>query len=595
MVRHAFALTFFLIGTSFAATREIPDGGRDVLPADALITAKLQGSKQLATGKEDTFSASKGWRVEVLNDKAGPFQVQLITPVTGEVKAGDKMLLTFTARCVAGSSDDGKGRSRAVVEIKDPPNYPKLGQDEFTVGTEWETVFIPFVADYSSKAGMTNVSFMPGGKKQTLEIANLRLLDFGRDFPIEKLPRPYLHYPGREADAPWRKDALARIEKIRTTDIAIEITDASGKPVSGVKVNAALTRHSFGFGTAVKARLLADQTERGAQYRRNVSDNFSRIVFENDLKPFGREAAKSNSGKEFRDEWTAQSIRWAKEQGMSIRGHYLCWGPWESWSEKLKDDPAALRKHVMDHLENNLGTYGMDATEWDAVNHPVGWASPRATVDQAIAPDFYADVFKAARQRVKTPLFVNEDQVFREGRQQDEYFTAIETLIKQGAKPDGIGNMAHFHSSFLPAPQEMWRISDRFAKLVPNLEITEFDVVTNGDEELQADWLRDCLIMAYSHEAYSGFVLWVFWEGAGWRPEAALWKSDWTEKPNAKVWRDLVRGKWLTKAEGQTNAQGAFATRGHKGLYEISLTKDGVTKTVKQPFVGSGDTLKVMW
>jgi endo-1,4-beta-xylanase len=589
------ALLFFTLVARGGAATPIPDGGRDVLAGEALSTAKAMGSKQLMHAEQVDFPSGKGWRLEVLDDKATPFQLQLIAPVIGEVKAGDKMLLTFAARCVPGSSVDGKGHSRAVVEIKVPPNYPKLGQDEFTVGPEWETIFVPFNAEYSSKAGMTNVSFMPGGRKQTLEIASLRLIDFGKDFPIDKLPHPYVRYPGREADAPWRKEALARIEKLRTTGIKVEVTDAAGKPIPGAKVEILLKRHDFGFGTAVKAKYFSDESERGKQYRQIIDDNFSRIVLENDLKPFAREGGKSNTAKEFRHEWTERALAWAKERGFSIRGHYLAWGPWESWSEKLRDNPTAIREHIMNHMDDVTSAAGKYVTEWDAVNHPVGWESPRATVDMVVSPELYADIFKAARQKVKTPLFVNEDQVFRPGRQQEEYFGAIETLIKQGAQPDGIGNMAHFHSSFLPGGEEMLRISDRFAKLVPNLEITEFDVVTNGDEELQADWLRDCLIMAYSHEAYTGFMLWVFWEGASWRPEAALWHSDWTEKPNGKVWRDLVCNQWRTKANGQTDASGQFTSRGHKGLYEITVQVGGESRKVNSRFATDKDVLKVKW
>ena len=194
----------------------------------------------------------------------------------------------------------------------------------------------------------------------------------------------------------------------------------------------------------------------------------------------------------------------------------------------------------------------------------------------------YADVFKAARARTAVPLWINEDQVFREGRQQEEFYDCIKDLIARGARPDGIGNQAHFHSSHLPGAVEMLRISDRFAALVPNLELTEFDVTTNGDEQLQADWLRDTLIMAYSHPAYTGVMLWVFYEGAGWKPETALWRKDWSEKPNATAWRDLVCRLWRTKAEGSTDAGGVFKTHGHRGLYEVTIEVGG--KKTTRPF-----------
>jgi GH35 family endo-1,4-beta-xylanase len=442
---------------------------------------------------------------------------------------------------------------------------------------------------------MTHASIAPGGKKQTLEIAGMRLLDYGPDFDMAKLPRPYIHYPGREADAPWRKQALERIERIRTTDIAVEVADAKGSPIPGANVAISLKRHSFAFGAAVKAKYIMGTDKKSAKYREILDQNFSAIVLENDLKPFAWDKGEANDGKEYRREWTVGAMAWAKQHGMRVRGHYLCWGPWEPWSEKLKDQPQAIHDKVMSHLDEVLhGASGLP-DEWDAVNHPVGWSSPRATVDQVVGPDFYAEVFKEARKRTGVPLFINEDQVFRPGRQQDEFYECIKDLIAKGVRPDGLGNQAHFHSSFLPGPEEMLRVSDRFAALVPNLELTEFDVNTNGDEELQADWLRDTLIMAYSHPAYTGVMLWVFWEGAGWKPETALWRTDWSEKPNAKAWRDLIGKTWSTQNSGTTDATGTFSTRGHRGLYEITVEAGG--KKTTMPFNTERGTgmLRVVW
>lgn len=67
--------------------------------------------------------------------------------------------------------------------------------------------------------------------------------------------------------------------------------------------------------------------------------------------------------------------------------------------------------------------------------------------------------------------------------------------------------------------------SDRFANLVPALQITEFDVGADGDEELAADFTRNALITTSSHPAYTGFVFWGFWEGAHWKPETARWRK----------------------------------------------------------------------
>ncbi|MFZ4764143.1 MAG: endo-1,4-beta-xylanase, partial [Roseimicrobium sp.] len=226
--------------------------------------------------------------------------------------------------------------------------------------------------------------------------------------------------------------------------------DANGKSQPGAQVQVTLQRHAFAFGTAVKARYLAGQDEASEKYRAMVEQNFSAIVLENDLKPFGWQGGASNEGKQYRRDWSLAAMAWAKARGMRVRGHYLCWGPWEPWSEKLKDQPQAIRDKVMQHLDDVIHGAGSLVDEWDAVNHPVGWSSPRSTVDQVISPDFYAEVFKAARARSGLPMFINEDQVFRPGRQQEEFYDCIKDLIARGARPDGIGNQAHFHSSFLP-------------------------------------------------------------------------------------------------------------------------------------------------
>jgi GH35 family endo-1,4-beta-xylanase len=388
---------------------------------------------------------------------------------------------------------------------------------------------------------------------------------------------------------------MARIERHRTTDIAVEVVDADGKPIPDARVNLVLKRHAFAFGSAVKAKFLMGPDPGSEKYREMVDENFSCIVLENDLKPFGWSGGASNHSNSYRRDWTIRSLAWAKQRGMRTRGHYLCWGPWEPWSNELRERPAEIRSKIMAHLDDVLAGTGGLIDEWDAVNHPAGWSDPRATVDLAVGEDLYAEVFKAARSRTGLPMIINEDQVFRPGRQQEDFHQIIRDLIQKGARPDGIGNQGHFHSSHLPSPEEMLRISDRFAALVPNLQITEFDVNTNGDEELQADWLRDCLIMAYSHPAYSAFILWVFWEGTDYKPELALWRRDWSEKPNAKVWRKLVWNQWRTRAAGTTLEDGIFNARGHRGLYEVEVEAGRLKKTVPFNTEHGRATLRVVF
>src|SRR4051812_32183009 len=67
-------------------------------------------------------------------------------------------------------------------------------------------------------------------------------------------------YKGREADAPWRKEAQARIDKFRKADLSIVVNDATGKPVSGADVSIKMKRHAFSWGAATRIPLVVEKS-----------------------------------------------------------------------------------------------------------------------------------------------------------------------------------------------------------------------------------------------------------------------------------------------------------------------------------------------
>jgi len=590
LVLAAVLATLTLVTQAATDDISIPAGGRDLLPPDGKIAhpllPKVAGE---ATAERMAISDAPWtsyWRFNILKRPVNSWSVQLTAKLTTPIAKGDKCVLLLYAR-----SAEGKAAGAANVEVARPPEYPKLSSTQFRVGTKWEPVILPFTASEDGPQGQCSVAIHLGGEVQKVDIGGLRLLNYGPDFPLQDLPQPRFTYEGREADAPWRKEAQARIEKHRQGEFALALVDQDGKPVANAQVHATLKRHAFGFGSAVTAKLLSDTTPNGERYRAIVDECFSRVVFENDLKPGPWDAAKDpNTKGSYRKAWLDQSLQWLADHHIQTRGHYLCWAPFEPWSEKLKDNPQAIREKVLTYMREIVPAMGSRVTEWDALNHPAGWEAGNC-IDTLLGQEFYAEVFREARKLTTLPLWINEDQVFRPGRQQEEYFQIIEKLLASGIKPDGIGNQAHFHSSFLPSPEEMLANSDRFAKLVPALQITEFDVNTNGDEKLAADYTRDLLITTFSHPAYTGFVMWGFWEGAHWKPETALWRQDWTEKPAAQVWRDLVCKQWRTDKQFQTDANGTAKLRGFYGLYEVIVNGKTLTVDLTKP---TKDAIKVV-
>jgi hypothetical protein len=164
-------------------------------------------------------------------------------------------------------------------------------------------------------------------------------------------------------------------------------------------------------------------------------------------------------------------------------------------------------------------------------------------------------------------------------------------LLDKGAPLGGIGMQGHFNWQLTP-PVRLLEVLDRFAALGLPIEVTEFDVDIT-DEQLQADYLRDFMTAVFSHPKVKGILMWGFWEGYHWRPNAALFRKDWSVKPNGQAWMDLVLKTWWTETEGKAGAGGEYKVRGFQGDYEVTAKAGGRTKNVRVSLPPSGATVTV--
>lgn len=538
-----------------------PNGGTDLVDPSARIqTAGGSGgsSEKIQVSGQSFTQATRLRVVQPTPGKA--WSAYLTVPVALGVKKNDRLLVRYIARCVEGAP----GRITPKVQLSHP-DYTHIGMgDSAKPGAEWETVHHPIIAGGDMPPGRGELTLFIGDQKQTLEIAEIRLLNYGPDYDLAKLPRQRVTYEGREPDAAWRKEALSRIEKNRMTECYAMVSGADGKPLANTTITVTLHRHEFGFGTCVTRGMLTQQGKDGERYRDIVKRTCSRVVFENDLKPDS--FPQDTKGFEQLD----QSFAWLKSHDITVRGHYLIQEAVDGWTRSRLGDPAKLRQTYMDSIRERIEWVGNRVMEWDAVNHPIAWEGAEMLGSKGAPLDTLSmDVFHEARKLTKLPLCINEDQLFRPGPQQDKTYELMEKLKREGVKVDGLGNQAHFNSSFLPSPEELLRVTDRFTAVAPKQVITEYDINTNGDEGLAADYLRDSLIVCFSHPAYDGFLLWGFWEGRHWIPEAALWRKDWTIKEAGKVWEEWVGKRWQTRKVLVTDADGRISWRGFKGTYRI--------------------------
>ncbi len=556
---------FCLLGLAPLARAEPAEPAEPAMPAGAasmlgpLADVRLAGVERLQS--PGTLS------VRIAEPGEHPWSSQVAWRIEAPVDVGDVLLLRV--RCRTLRADTGEGAIGLNVEQYEG-NWYKLASAGYLIPREWTTFDLPFVASASFGPGEWQVSLHLGSIWQDIEFAEVSLARMPPGTDVGTLPRTLTSYRGRAPDAPWRAEALERIERIRVAAVPVVVVDEHGTPIPAATVTAEQTRSAFAFGSAITARHASGNADPSSPYRAVAAELFNEVVFEN--------AMKWNHHGLGDPQHIDAALDWAKRNAMTVRGHTLIWPGWRNIPEAiraLEHDHAALDAAVRQRITATVARYRGRVTEWDAVNE----AYANRDLMDILGDDQIAEWFRLASEtEPSTPMFINDYGILTAGRvgtpHQDAYFELIKDLLDADAPVAGIGMQGHFGGLLTP-PAVMIDIFDRFATLGVPIKITEYDLNTD-DDVLQADYLRDVLIAAYSHEAVDGVLIWGFWAGAHWRPAAAMYREDWTPRPHADVWRELVLNTWKHVEPATTAADGRATLRAHHGTYTLRVqTRDG--------------------
>jgi endo-1,4-beta-xylanase len=504
------------------------------------------------------------------------------------IKKGDVLFVRYVARAVEAKQESGEAEGFFF--------FQKLGSgggeerdfaQAFSIGPDWTEITGSFIAKGDYAPGDAYASFAFSNLPQTIEFSEVDVLNFGNRIAQSALPVTKFTYAGRESDAAWRKEALKRIEDIRTAPITVKVVDARGRPVKGAKINVALMRPDFLWGSSVSAERLTDTDPDADRYRKAVIELFETTVIENGFKwprwidpPYRARALKS--------------LDWLAANGKRVKGHNLAWTAWKFTPKFIADDPAK-RANIAAlndaHIKEITAATKGKLIGWDVVNEAIH----ETEYYKHMPPEHVANWFKLAEAAdPKGKLTFNEYGLLNRSSSPimiADILKFVKMLKANGARVDILGAQAHVGQTPRP-PVAVLSDLDLLGSDGHEVQITEFDFNTR-DEALQADYTRDFLIALYSHKSVTGFIQWGFWESEHWKPAAAMFRPDWSEKPNLKVWRDLVLGQWRTKLALTTSAKGEAAGRGHLGTYSVSVTHKGRTVTKDYPLTKGAKTMVI--
>ncbi len=587
--------------------RKIPEG-KHMLREDAMSSVQLMGQKGVMEKVPvEGRSFKEALRITVKEKCGAQWDVQIAIPSTMKLSKGDAVIVRMWARTVSAENETGEAYVSGGAQRNKAP-YEKPVWSSYSIPREWQKIEFGGISNLDMPADEVMLYLHLGQNIQSLEIADLQMVNLGANVPKNLLPRLNLTYDGRKPDAPWRKTAEDSIEKIRKGDIKVMVTDADGRPVEGTDVKIRMKKHAFPFGTCVNAAFFGGEKDENSpdvkRYREEFMKLFNCAVIENHLKPPMWENPKLRA-------CVMNALKWLKDNDILIRGHTAVWPSERNFAQSWKriigykdGDPKKSREElvsstsednrkklydaVKDHVTEIFTATKGYCFQWDVINEPYS----EHTLMDLYGDQVMVEWYKAAKLADPgTRLFINDYGIVMDDNHAEHYMKTIRYLLDNGAPLEGIGEQGHYGQQ-PPSIPKVLKTYDMLGSFGLPVMCTEFDI-DSSDEEIQADFIRDYMTTLFSHPSCGGFLMWGFWEGAHWKPEAAMLSKDWKQKPNYKAYCDLVFKKWWTDSDGKTGKDGTYGVRGFLGDYEITVVKDGKTKTEKLKLVKDGSAIVV--
>lgn len=555
-----------LLGQGVIGVGQIPEGGADMIRNAIDYKSKI-GKGTMTVVDVTGQSFVKALKYVTPADVINPWDAQIGFTEQAGLAVNDVVLVAFYARTTASSVETGEGSLTVVIENNS--SYEKVIYHNVTIGAEWKQYYAPVKSTVSLASNQINCAFFFGFPSQTVEVGDIRFINYGTSRTLEEMPETEITYFGREADAPWRAEAEERIILYRKGDIELSIVDSFGNPVPGAEVILGMTRQKFAFGSAI----VASEYMTNETYRNKIGELFNEVVFENDLK-----------WPTFMNKSTAQKQQMLdvlddlESKGILMRGHNVQWPSWKfspSYLANYKTNPEKIRYEVDKHIDNVCSFTKGRVVDWDVINEPY---SEHDLID-LLGKEVMADWFKRVRNNdPDVKLYLNDYAILSSNGinypKQDFYMETARYIDEHGGGVQGIGMQGHFGSTLTPITR-LKTVLDKFSVLGKDIKITEFDIDIN-QEAVQADYTRDFMTMMFSHPSVKGILIWGFWENRHWMPKAAMYRSDWSIKPNGEVFYDLVKNQWWTKDTILiADENGKVLLNGFLGTYAYNVKYDG--------------------
>ena len=390
----------------------------------------------------------------------------------------------------------------------------------------------------------------------------------------------------------------------RQGETLLTVTDAAGKPLAGETVRCTLRRHEFLFGCGafesvpyvMSRRTGLPQPPKGGKPLDPavLQDRMDKwlALFNYGTLPFYWGRFEPEEGKP-NTESLREAAAFLRSQGVTVKGHPLCWQTSGAQWLLAYDDDTILQKQIARihrEVRDFKGLIGL----WDVVNEAV------------IMPDY--DRYENAATRMCRKLGRVEliRRLFSEAHADDpdavlllndfntsqRYADLIRDCLAAGAPISCIGIQSHQHQGVwskektdtILARYEGFGLPIHFTEntivagplVAPEIDDLqdahyEDDAATPELEEMQGEALEAQYRNLFeNHPLVTGITNWDYGDGAWLNAPSGLIRRDGSLKPAYRRLMHLIHEEWTTDVTLTADEQGRVALRGYRGTYAVT-------------------------
>ncbi|GAU14979.1 hypothetical protein TSUD_47740 [Trifolium subterraneum] len=159
----------------------------------------------------------------------------------------------------------------------------------------------------------------------------------------------------------WRSHQDNSIERVRKSKVRFQVTHLNETALEGAKIVIKQTKPHFPFGCAMNSHILTN-----IYYKKWFVARFKYTTFTNEMKWYSTEKIQGHENYTIAD----AMLKFAQENGISVRGHTILWDCTNSQPEWVKFlRPNELREAAAKRMNSVVSRYNGQLIAWDVAQY----------------------------------------------------------------------------------------------------------------------------------------------------------------------------------------------------------------------------------